>query len=170
MLARHVVLLIPRKSSHPKPLLSRQHFALISPLSATLMRPTPKGCNEKTYGKTNSFRCNTYKKPGEGAISFNPKVTPHYAGIPPLSVASSFSSANSAFPVGFCVNPTPTLLCELCALCALCVKSFLFLQLSTVDCQLHSPIDLIGFPSVHPLKSPRRKTRYICVPRNEAAR
>src|SRR6266850_1210500 len=28
-----------------------------------------KCCKQKTYGKTNSFRCNTYKKQGEGGRS-----------------------------------------------------------------------------------------------------
>jgi hypothetical protein len=170
MLVRQVVLLIPPESSHLKPLPSRQHFVSISPLSATLIRPSRKCCKHKTYGNTNSFRCNTYKKPGEGAVSFNLKVTPHYIGIPPLAVASSFSYANSALPVDLGASSFSTLLCELCALRALCVKSFLPLQLSTVDCQLQSPTHLIGFPSVHPLKSPHHKTTCTCAPRNEAAR
>jgi hypothetical protein len=35
--------------------------------------PPRKCCKQKTYGKPNSFRCNTYKKPGEGCtLSFTP--------------------------------------------------------------------------------------------------
>src|SRR5882672_4869867 len=38
MRARQVVLLTPPKSSHPRPLLSRQHFVPVSPLAATLTK------------------------------------------------------------------------------------------------------------------------------------
>ena len=66
MPARQVVLLTPPKSSHPRPLLSCQHFVPVSPLAATLMESPCKCCKQKSYGRAKSFRCNTYKKQGVG--------------------------------------------------------------------------------------------------------
>src|SRR5713226_8792925 len=47
MLARRAVLLTPPKSSHPMPLLSRQHVASISPLAATLMHLPASVANKR---------------------------------------------------------------------------------------------------------------------------
>src|ERR1700730_15315163 len=47
MLARPVVLLTPRKSSHPSQLLSRQQLASASPLSATLMNLLASVANKR---------------------------------------------------------------------------------------------------------------------------
>src|SRR5258708_13129699 len=47
MLARRAVPLTPSKSSHPKLLLSRQHFAPISPLDATLMNLPASVANKR---------------------------------------------------------------------------------------------------------------------------
>jgi len=38
----------------------------LSPLSATLMNHTAKGCKQRTYELAKPFRCDTYTKPGEG--------------------------------------------------------------------------------------------------------
>ena len=54
--------------SHP----SNQRFpSLLSAISKSFIcntyRPSRKCCKQKTYESPNSFRCNTYRKPGVGA-------------------------------------------------------------------------------------------------------
>jgi hypothetical protein len=66
MLARHVVLLTPSKSSHPNPLLSRQHFALISPLTATLMDLPASVANKRLTARLSPLDATLIKNRGGG--------------------------------------------------------------------------------------------------------
>ena len=59
-----LVLLTPPKSSQPRPLLSRQQSAPISPLACNTYGSPRKCCKQKTCTITKSFRCNTYKNRG----------------------------------------------------------------------------------------------------------
>src|SRR6267143_6689368 len=75
----------PSKSSHPKPLLSPQHFALISPLDATLMDLPASVANKRLTAIAKPFRCNTYKKPGGGYPQLSHLPLLFKLGPPPRS-------------------------------------------------------------------------------------
>src|SRR5712664_665210 len=50
-----------------------------------------KCCKQKTYGKTNSFRCNTYKKQGEGgALPVRSAERSFVTSLLPYLLTSSF--------------------------------------------------------------------------------
>src|SRR6266481_8413531 len=66
MLARQAVLLTSSESIHPTQLLSRQQSTPVSPFSCNTCGPPRKCCKQKTYGRTKSFKCNTYRKQGGG--------------------------------------------------------------------------------------------------------
>src|SRR6266478_8162595 len=78
MRPRRVVLLTPSESLHPIHLLSRQHYTPTSPLSATLMDLPVSIANKRLNVLAKSFRCNTYKKQGEGPNS--PGMEEFYGG------------------------------------------------------------------------------------------
>jgi hypothetical protein len=77
MLARQAVLLTPSKSSRPSQLLSRQHFAFVSPLAATPVQLTSMYCKQKTYAISKSFTFNIYKKQGVEARPFDDQLRPN---------------------------------------------------------------------------------------------
>jgi hypothetical protein len=64
MSARQVVLLAPSKSSHPRRLLSRQHCASISPLSATLMNLPASVANKRLTPAPNRLDATLTKNTG----------------------------------------------------------------------------------------------------------
>ncbi len=65
-LLRYLTLLTPSKSSHPKPLLSRQHFAPISTLAATLMDIPASVANKRLTAWLSPLYATLTKNRGEG--------------------------------------------------------------------------------------------------------
>src|SRR6267378_1165870 len=63
MRPRHLVLLTPPKSSHPRQLLSRQRPALVSPLAATHMAP-PSVANKRLTAGLNPLAATLTKTRG----------------------------------------------------------------------------------------------------------
>jgi len=66
MRARQVVLLTPPKSSHPRPLLSRQHFLPVSPLAATLMDLPASVANKRLTAELSPLAATLTKNRGVG--------------------------------------------------------------------------------------------------------
>ena len=75
MLARQAVLLTSSESVHPTQLLSRQQSTPVSPFSCNTYGPPRKCCKQKTYGRTKSFKCNTYRKQGGGGVMVNELIS-----------------------------------------------------------------------------------------------
>src|SRR6267378_1655388 len=77
-----LVLLTPSKSSHPRPLLSRQHFTSLSPLATTLM-DLPASVGNKRLTVWLSPLAATYKKQGGGARGSIAQIEklPHFAEL-----------------------------------------------------------------------------------------
>ena len=73
MLARHVVLLTPSKSSHPTQLLSYQQLVPVSPLTATLIVSLVSVANKRLATWLNPLDATLTKKHG-GTTSFQPKA------------------------------------------------------------------------------------------------
>jgi hypothetical protein len=71
MLARQVVLLTPTKSSHPRPLLSRQQSAALSPLSATLMDLPASVANKRLTSNLTSLDATLTKNRGVASTAFS---------------------------------------------------------------------------------------------------
>src|SRR6266481_91397 len=71
MCAGQLVLLIPPKSSHPRPLLSRQQSAPISPLSATLMNLPTSVANKRLTQKLSPLDSALTKNTGVGGVMVN---------------------------------------------------------------------------------------------------
>src|SRR5712664_2782109 len=67
MRARQVVLLAPPKYSHPRPLLSCQHFVPISPLDATLMESPASVANKRLTARLSLLAATLTKNRGVGA-------------------------------------------------------------------------------------------------------
>src|SRR6266404_7126771 len=71
MRARQIVLLAPSESSHPGPLLSRQHFIPVSPLAATLMDSPASVANKRLTARLNPLAAALTKNRGVGAPPFD---------------------------------------------------------------------------------------------------
>ena len=67
MLARQAVLLTLPRSSHPRPLLSRQHYAPVSPLAATLTNLPASIANKRLTQSLNPFDSTLTKNTGAGS-------------------------------------------------------------------------------------------------------
>src|SRR6266403_2016035 len=68
---RQVVLLTPPRSSHLRPLLSRQHSAPISPLAATLMNLLASVANKELTGSLSPLAATLTKNGGVGRVMVN---------------------------------------------------------------------------------------------------
>src|SRR6266403_3954250 len=68
MATRQVVLLTPPKSSHLRPLLSRQHNAPISPLAATLMNLPANVANKELAGSLSPLAATLTRNRGWGVL------------------------------------------------------------------------------------------------------
>src|SRR5260370_17629229 len=64
----HEVLVTPPKSSHPKSLLPRRHFASISPLAATLMDLLASVANKRLTAELNPLDATLTKNQGVGVF------------------------------------------------------------------------------------------------------
>src|SRR5437867_13187866 len=64
MRARQVFLLAPPKSSHPRPLLSRQHFVPVSSLAATLMDSRASVANKRLTARLSPLTATLTKNRG----------------------------------------------------------------------------------------------------------
>src|SRR6266436_4515821 len=73
MCARQLVPLTPPKSSHPRPLLSRQQPAPLSPLAATLMRSPASVANKELTGSLSPLDSALTKNRGVGGVMVNQK-------------------------------------------------------------------------------------------------
>src|SRR5882672_1743039 len=71
MRARQVVLLTPPKSSHPRPLLSRQHFVPVSPLAATLMDSPASVASKRLTVGLSPLAATLTKTGAEGGVIVN---------------------------------------------------------------------------------------------------
>ena len=83
-----------------------------------------KCCKQKTYGRTNPFRCNTYKKPGVGAVESD---RPPYGSFNPTSHLP-YVLQSSVFR-----NP---FVCHSCENCRMCTNNS---HSGTVDSELPDP-------------------------------
>jgi hypothetical protein len=74
--------------------------------------PPRKCCKQKTYGPAKPFRCNTYKKQGEGVpIMVNQVLETNHLPISPLRVSASLWLPRLPFSVHTSKFRIPQLLC-----------------------------------------------------------
>ena len=94
----------PSTSSHPKALLSRQHFALISPLAATLTKTGGRGPG---YGLTRfPIRKSVPPAPGEASRRWNiPTLSEPPRNISPFRRTVAFPQHGTSCPL--CGAPSP---------------------------------------------------------------
>jgi hypothetical protein len=71
MCVRQVVLLTPARSSHPRPLLSRQYIAPVSPLAATLTNSPVGVVNKRLTAKLTPLAATLTKNRGGAAPPFD---------------------------------------------------------------------------------------------------
>jgi hypothetical protein len=89
------------KSSHPWPLLSRQHHAPVSPLAATLMDLPASVANKRLTANLTPLDATLTKNRGEGcALSFTP-----FHQIPAAPVFSSTYKLPIFYPLCFDIHP-----------------------------------------------------------------
>jgi len=156
MASRCAVILTPSRSSHPTQLLSRQHSAPISPLTATLMDLPASVANKRLTRLLSPLAATLTKNTGWGpppcdVSAFNPSSSLHL---------SFHALTNCPFHKFFVL----TFMHRMGGVGGAPLSPSLAPSFQS----LNSASPQISFPPSHPLESPRWIANCACTQRNEA--
>jgi hypothetical protein len=96
MCPRQAILLTPPRSSHPSRLLSRQHFACVNPLTATLMQLPASVANKRLTAMLSPLAATLTKNTGYLLQAKSFSLSFSRCSLQPLSVPPSLCGCRSA--------------------------------------------------------------------------